>query len=272
MGKQAAKGKGKRGHFTPAPKKTLVDPVHAIGSSLSRLQAFFSRSTTLVQTPAVFDLNQATERGRLIRVLYSGQYDSSLLTLGPENPELSQLLHLVTNNTYIPTPARRELYCQHRARMFEGLFSQLFRMRSQKLTTLLAVLVAIEARKTHVEHNFYDTLVFFFRGALMSTDWVERFLPEALTMDPGCPFPQIPGFMMAAFDNLQIRIGYKAFSTEDTRDVSTNYRLDLTNWMIFHVHPRIGRHLHVDTLHNIAPPPHPPPTLPPSPPPRTRTN
>ena len=82
---------------------------------------------------------------------------------------------------------------------------------------------------------FVDALGCFFKGAIMSDEWTEKFVERALLRRPKCPFTPIPDFGLTAFDNLQIRIGYKAFATVDTAGVSTNYMLDMTNWLTFDI-------------------------------------
>ena len=80
-------------------------------------------------------------------------------------------------------------------------------------------------------------------------------MPFALQFQPSSPFEPIPGWGLAAYDNLQIRVGYKAYSTEDTRDQTTNYRMDMTNWMTFGIPQFIGTHVEPATLAEIGMPP-----------------
>ena len=83
-------------------------------------------------------------------------------------------------------------------------------MRSQKCTTLPAVLLSLKAYKTKADGDLVDAISCFFKGSIMSQPWTESFVQRALCRRPPCPFTPIQDFGLTAFDNLQIRIGYKA--------------------------------------------------------------
>ena len=69
----------------------------------------------------------------------------------------------------------------------------------------------------------------------MSATWTEQFVEKVILAEPPVTFITIPGLAMAAFDNLEIHCGYKAFQSQDTTGVSTNYRMELTNWLKFSI-------------------------------------
>lgn len=252
-----------RKRVTHAAHKTLVDPVAALGSLLERLMAFRNGAATLKPCSLVFNADIAADKVRLAVMLYSPDY--SFVCAGHmtgENLELFEILRMATDNTYVPTAKRREAYTRRRQAKFEGTFSMLYRIRSQKNVTFLSAAIGVESRSAHVPHTYQELLSFFFSGSIQSMEWVEEFIPFALEYQPPCPFDEIPGFGISAFDNLQIRVGYKAFSTEDTRGETTNYTLDMTNWMTFQVPRHLGAHLRPMTLENIGARPSPEPVLP----------
>lgn len=238
--------------FVCRPVKTVIDPIAALGNSLQRLQGFFNAATTLKPSPLVFNMDKHDDKVQLATLLYSHDYSFLEGRMAQENPELCMLLAMLTDNTYTPTPARREIYEIHKRHLYEGLLSSLYRMRSQKCMTFLTAALSIEAYKTHAATTLIDTICCFFRGVTASTEWVADFVPFALKFQPARRHAPIPGFALTAFDNLQIRVGYKAYSTEETKDTSTNYRLDMTNSMELGMHPSVGAHLGQDTLREIG--------------------
>jgi len=66
----------------------------------------------------------------------------------------------------------------------------------------------------------------FFKGAMLSDAWVESLIIRALERDPGPDYEELSGVGASCFDNLTIRVAYKAYSTQD----STGFRMDMTNW------------------------------------------
>jgi len=235
-------------------EQTTMSPLDAMRAQCSALNDWIQRACTLniSDNPALFDLSDKEDEARLIRLLWTGDYASSLTALSASCPELCALLSAATNNTYRPIAIRREIHAQHRLHMMEGVFSIMHRRRSQNHTSLVCVLLSLKANKCRVQHAFLESITTFFRGALMSFDWTEKFIPRAIALDPGTPFLTVPGLFLSAFDNLTIQVGYKAYATQETAGVSTNYRLDMTNWIIFDIDASIAPQLTDRTLHDIG--------------------
>ena len=101
---------------------------------------------------------------RLIADIYT-TFNTRADTRRAEGTEMG--LHI---SSHISGAERRALYDARHSRMFEGLFSQLYRMRSQKNVTFISAVFAIEAYKTHAAHSLTDALGFFFRGVLQSQE------------------------------------------------------------------------------------------------------
>mmetsp|Transcript_28063 Transcript_28063/g.68020 ORF Transcript_28063/g.68020 Transcript_28063/m.68020 type:complete len:291 (+) Transcript_28063:211-1083(+) len=72
-----------------------------------------------------------------------------------------------------------------------------------------------------------DALSCFFRGVVMSEKWVEKLVSHAVAADPGPEYEVMPRISCTIFDNLTIRIAYKAYTTQN----STGFRMDMTNWV-----------------------------------------
>ena len=212
-----------------------VDTHAHMATLITSLQQQLRSAMTLNPCEYVFNLDNSADVDRMIDLLWTGDVGRLLHQMVADNPNLAGLLFAITGNNYVPTAARREIWEFHRSNLLAGVFSQFYRMRSQKCTTLVAVLLALKAYKTKADGAFVDALGCFFKGAIMSDEWTEKFVERALLRRPKCPFTPIPDFGLTAFDNLQIRIGYKAFATVDTAGVSTNYMLDMTNWLTFDI-------------------------------------
>ena len=218
------------------PAKPAPGIDEQLAGVLGVVQQQFRSAMTLSPSPNVFNLYDAAEVERLIDILWSGDFGHLLQQLPEENPELTGLLFAVTGNTCRPTTDRRRcVHDFHRLNLINGIFAQLYRARSQHCTTLPAVLLSLKAYKTKADGDLVDAISCFFKGAIMSQSWTEQFVQRALCRRPTCPFTPIEDFGLTAFDNLQIRIGYKAFATQDTAGISTNYMLDMTNWLTFDI-------------------------------------
>ena len=122
--------------------KTHIDPVQALSGLLEQLLAFRNGAGSLKPCSVVFNADIQEEKVRLAVMLYSTDYSFLLAgSLSGENAELLELLKMVTDNTYSPTPTRRDGYLRRRGAKFEGTFSALYRLRSQKNITFLAAAI-----------------------------------------------------------------------------------------------------------------------------------
>ena len=218
------------------------------------LMQTFSSALTLRPSPFVFNLDKAEDVERLIDLIWSGEIGDMLCRLVEANPELAGILHAATGNTYVPTQKRRAIYDFHRGNQFGGVFCQLYRMHSQKLTTLVTVLLSCKAYKSKADGGYVNAIGCFFKGATMSDEWTERFVERAKTRRPSCPFTPVPDFGLTVFDNLQIRIGYKGFNTQDSSGVTSNFMLDMTNWLTFDIDTRAVPRIMPGTLRRIGVP------------------
>lgn len=179
-------------------------------------------------SPYVYDAHSTADTERLIRQLWSGEFKQALTSLPLANPEITSVLLSLTESNYVPrTETQINSHSRHRENQFEGLFTVLSRMRSINNIPLLTVLLSLRAYRVKASSRFKDALACFFRGVLLSDEWVERLVARALEMDPGPPYEVLQGIGACIFDNLTIRVAYKSYSTQD----STGYRLDMTNWV-----------------------------------------
>lgn len=224
--------------FTKAANKAVVEPRQAFAAYMEDLRQKMCSAMTLKPSPYVFDCDKPDDIDRLIDLIWSGEVCHLFGSLVEENPELAGIVHAATGNTYVPTQKRRPIYEFHRSNQLAGVFSQFYRMQSQKKTTILAVLLSLKGYKTKANGAFIEAIGCFFKGVTMSDDWTEKFVARAMTRRPPCPFSPVPDFGLTVYDNLQIRIGYKGFSTQDSAGVTSNYMLDMTNWIKFDIDAR----------------------------------
>ena len=242
----------KTARFTRPAQKTLVDPVTTMASCLAEMTQRFTSALTLKPCPWVFNLNQPEDVDRLIDLIWSGEVADVLCRLVDANPELAGIVHAATGNTYVPTQKRRAIYEFHRGNQLAGSFAQFYRMHSQKTTTLITVLLSLKAYKSKANGGYIDAIGCFFKGATMSDEWTERFVERAQARRPACPYPTVPGLGLTVYDNLQIRIGYKGFNTQDSTCVTSNYMLDMTNWITFEVDRKVAPQIVVGTLRQLG--------------------
>ena len=235
-----------------AAKAPMVNTQAQMITLVASLQQQLRSAMTLNPCEYVFNLDHSEDVDRLIDLLWTGDVGRLLHRAVEDNPELAGLLFAVTGNSYTPTASRRGIYEFHRSNLLAGAFSLLYRMRTQKSTTLITVLLSLKAYKTKADGALVDAIGCFFKGAVMSDEWTEKFVQRAVLRRPSCPFTPVPDFGLTAFDNLQIRIGYKAFATQDTAGVTTNYMLDMTNWLTFDIPARVAPQLPSGKIRDIS--------------------
>lgn len=216
----------KRCQVLPSRNEEAEDRV--LEAEVNQYREWLQAIKVLKSSPFVFDSHSTDDTERLIQLLWTGKYKEALTSLPFANPELTSVLLSLTESTYVPrTQSQIIAHARHRENQFEGLFTVLTRMRSINSIPLLTVLLSLRAHRVKTAGRFKDAVACFFRGVLLSDDWVERLVARALELDPGPPYEVLQGIGACIFDNLTIRVAYKSYSTQD----STGYRLDMTNWV-----------------------------------------
>lgn len=182
----------KRCQVLPSPDEEAEDRV--LEAEVSQYREWLQAIKVLKSSPFVFDSHSTEDMERLIQLLWTGKYKEALTSLPLANPEVTSVLLSLTESTYVPrTPSQIIAHTFHRENQFEGLFTVLSRMRSINNIPLLTVLLSLRAHRVKAAGRFKDALACFFRGVLLSDDWVEKLVARAIELDPGPPYKVLQG-------------------------------------------------------------------------------
>ena len=107
----------------------------------------------------------------------------------------------------------------------EAMISNLARIKSQKVQSLLAARVSIEALRVQLHHGFWQLTHQLAPGILMSRSWAEHFAEYAYKFRPPPAYDVLPGVGCVMFDNYTRKVAYSSTHTTD----SWGFRLDMTN-------------------------------------------
>ena len=177
---------------------------------------------------SVFDMDVPADRERLLRLMWSGEYESAVGAQLRANPQLVEQLRMLVSNAY----KQRERSAEHEFSehlKLEGSLSDLVRNQSQKQMTIWTALSSVEARRFQCSNELWDWLRLMHPGLLATQTWVDKLIAEAPKFDPGCPYSCIDDVHAAIFDNYSRKCQYKALATTN----AAGYRLDMTNWGTF---------------------------------------
>ena len=178
----------------------------------------------LNSTEFQFDADDCTEKERLAHLIWRGELltapESNSLRSG--NSDLVMLLLLLTKNTYNEVSDRIE---RKDALWQEAMLSNLTRIKSQKMHTLLTVRVSIEALRVQLDRNFWQLLHLLGPGIFTAHRWADEFVSFCFKHRPGPKYEVLPGVGCVMFDNYTRKVNYSSVHTTD----SWGFRLDMTN-------------------------------------------
>jgi hypothetical protein len=242
----------KKQRLVARPVKAAIDPPE-LQARLEETRRSFYAEQELVRSPFVYKGGDAEARERLCRLLWTGDFREGVMSLEAAVPGLADALRSVTANSYRARAKHAASHQRHEECQLAGLLACVIRMQNQNEIPLLTVLLSVRAYATGTSQRFRDGLTCFFRGVLLSDTWVEALLGDAMRFDPGATYAVLDGVGAAMFDNLTIKIGYKAYSTQD----DTGYSLDMTNWLTLDVPRALApANFHVNAIcaHRRPPP------------------
>jgi len=196
----------------PAPVGTAATVLQQAGELLN-----------LVTPRLVYDMNNAAEERPL---MIADLWTDALLSIGNRFSDANMpLVHLLQEQTLDESdePVRfRQLQGQSR---FESVISTLFRARSQRFVGIENAAIAVMWLYYRVPGPVWQTFTYFSR-AVMSKTWAEQLCDTAAESDPGPSYPVAKGITAAVFDNLMMRVNYKAFAVAG----ETGTQIEMTNW------------------------------------------
>ena len=210
-------GKARSGRFRRTSKRGS-SAVEETGIELAELFA-----TKVALQPTLFQFNSedpaCKEKMGLLVWRSDLLVDTETPALRTGNPELVQLMLLLTKNTYQNVSTVKESLWQ------ESLLSNLARIKSQKAHTLLTVRSSVEALRVQLNRDFWHYLHLTSPGILTSHGWAEDFVDYAFKLRPPPAYEVLLGVGCIMFDNYTRKVNYSSVHTTD----SWGFRLDMTN-------------------------------------------
>ena len=184
----------------------------------------FDRAIVLTPSRHSFHMDSPEQKEELAHLCWSFSHITGQNSLCASNPELSTLLSVLANNTSNKSTCSQD-EAGRRELQFEGVLTDLERVRSQKVMTLLTARMSIASLRAQISRDYWQLLRSVGAGTLVSHDVAERFLDFAAQFRPPCPYEAIPGVGGAMFDNYTRKIKYASNITAD----SAGYLLNMTN-------------------------------------------
>ena len=171
----------------------------------------------------------AAERQRMIDYLWKGAYEDAVSEILEANPDLESYMATRTGGMeaqqHLPPPGEARHAASARLRTRSNFLAGLLaRVRSKYIVPKHQLLLSIEAEHKQVPLRFWDMLSTV--RVLLSHNWTEGLIEEALRCWPGPSYPSLEYVSMAAFDNFTEQLNYDATHTADTQGL----RIDMTNW------------------------------------------
>ena len=158
----------------------------------------FSEEVELQPTKFQFDADSGhAEKERMAQLIWREDLlvDAEAGTLRAGNSELVKLLVLLTQNTYGVVVERKEAMWQ------EAVLSNMTRIKSQKMHTLVALRISIEALRVQLNRDFWQALHLFTPGLLVSHSTAEEFVGLISKLRPGPKYEVLLGVGCVMFDN-----------------------------------------------------------------------
>ena len=163
----------------------------------------------------------AAERQRMIDYLWKGAYEDAVSEILEANPDLDGYMATRTGGMeaqqHLPPPGEARHAAAARLRTRSNFLAGLLaRVRSKYIVPKHQLLLSIEAEHKQVPLRFWDMLSTV--RVLLSHNWTEGLIEEALRCWPGPSYPSLEYVSMAAFqfDNFTEQLNYDATHTTDT--------------------------------------------------------
>ena len=189
-----------------------------------QLLDMLDRAIVLTPSRHSFHMDSPEQKEELARLCWSASRITGEDSLCASNPELRALVTVLTNNTSSHSTCSQDGIVRQELQ-FEGVLTDLERIRSQKVMTLLTARMSIASVRAQIPRDYWQLLRAVGAGTLVSHDVAERFLDFAAQFRPSCPYEAIPGVGGVMFDNYTRRIKYSSNVTTD----SAGYLLNMTN-------------------------------------------
>ena len=171
----------------------------------------------------LYHMDEPISRNELIDFLWTGEYVSAIGRFSAINSEIVSFFEELRLDG--STEVRRSREKTSLWPRFEGVISNLFRARSQKLVPLETAALSVLFLHHQVPHVAWSAVAQMSK-CVMSMSWTSVLCDDAVTRDPGPSYPTAKGMTGAVFDNFMMRVGYGSYATQ----VSSATTLEMTNW------------------------------------------
>ena len=183
------------------------------------------------------------ERERMIDWLWAGNYGSATHEMLDKNPELAMYIEERTKHGRHPPDAKERAASDKRRRTRHNFLSGILaRNRSKDFVPEHQLLLSIEAHAKQINVHFWDMLSS--ARMLLSRNWVQKLVEDAMERYPGCSYEQLDWMSAAVFDNYTAQFNYDARHTADTQGT----RIDMTNWTTIYLPKSTLPHINLGAL------------------------
>ena len=194
----------------------------SVANLLSILQSVFEPK----RAAGGFDMHCGEEeRVRMIDWLWGGNYASATREMLHHNPELATFIEERTKHGHTPANPQALVAADRRRGTRHNFLSGILgRNRSKDFVPEHQLLLSVQAHAKQINVHFWDMLSSV--RVLLSRNWVDKLIDDAMKRYPGCSYEQLDWISAAVFDNYTAQFNYDARHTADTQ----GERIDMTNW------------------------------------------
>ena len=215
--------------FTHRKRRAKVEPVAEsevddVTAELQQLRLFRDQLMQPLETAGGFDLQRHSEKERLARQLWSGDFLQCMGELREANPALITVLSQQISNSYDRRASAEQL--AKKDRRIDGVLISLSRAQSKFNMTAITAALSVLAEANQVPREFWLATCHFFAGPLATEAWTADLLNVARTLRPPPPYVQLEGVAAGAFDNLSMRMNYGSY----VREGGGGELKHMTNW------------------------------------------
>lgn len=168
------------------------------------------------------DLSQGIDARRaLVRTLWTGGYEESMLLLRQCNPELVAVLEgQVSSNYTAEDSARKDRYV-------DAMLLQIIRAQNQFKMPVLSAALTVMGQAHNVPGEFHDAVRKWYPGALATETWVvDKLFPIANECRPPPEYDNL-GIAVTVFDNLMMKMNYGSYVVNSVGGTTKK----MTNWL-----------------------------------------
>ena len=215
----------KRAKIAPSDDRGLsAADVDSLAEELEQLRLFRASLLQPVAVSGTYDVHDRSEKLRLAKRLWIGDYVSSMSEMREANAPLVEVLSAQIANQHDRRASAGHLASKQR--QIDGMLLCAVRAQSMYNMPLVTAALSILAESNQVPREFWLAVRAYFHGAVAVEAWVDGVLSMARDLRPPPDYEILEGVAVGVFDNLSMKLNYGSYMREGGSGELKN----MTNW------------------------------------------